>query len=130
MNDAVALRGEEDQDGEEEAEEGEGGGVFQEDGVVPVRAGEAAEGQAREERGAEGDAEEDGYACGDGGVGDVGCCGCAFVADDADEEDGEGRVEDHLQDGVDGDEDGAVGAVAAGEARPDEDHGDAAGYAD
>ena len=77
--------------------------------------------------GGEGDAQEDGDACRDGGVGDA---GCAFVADDADEEDGEGRVEDHLQDGVDGDEDGAVLGVAAGEARPDEHHGDAARHAD
>ena len=45
----------------------------------------------------------------------------------ADEEGGEGRVEDRLQDGVDGDEDGAVGRVAVGEACLGEDYGDAAG---
>lgn len=79
----MALGGEENEDGEEQAEEGEGGDVREEDGVVPVRGGQVAEGEAREERGAEGDPEEYGYAGGDGGVGDVGCG--AFVADDADE---------------------------------------------
>lgn len=43
------------------------------------------------------------------------------MGDVADEEDGEGGVEDHLEEGVYGDEDGAVVAVAAGEAGPDED---------
>ncbi len=42
------------------------------------------------------------------------------VTDDFDEEDGEGGVEDHLEDGVDGNEDGAVFVVPACEAGPDE----------
>ena len=135
MHDATPLRGEEDQDGEEEAEEGEGGGVFEELGVVPVGAGEAAEGEAREEGGGEGDAEEYGYARGDGGIGYVlrrSCSGRrpASVTDHADEEHGQGRIQHHLQHGVDGYEDGAVFPVAAGEARPDEHHGYAPRYAD
>ncbi len=41
-------------------------------------------------------------------------------------EEGEGRVEDDLQDGVDGDEDGAVLGAAIGQLVPEQDHGDAA----
>ena len=47
----------------------------------------------------------------------------AVAADDFDEEDGEGRVQDHLEDGIYGYEDGAVFFVAASEAGPDEDLG-------
>lgn len=36
------------------------------------------------------------------------------AADDAEEEDGEGGEEGHLEDGVDGDEDGAVFVIAVG----------------
>ena len=45
--------------------------------------------------------------------------GLVGAADDREEEDGEGGEEDHLQDGVNGDEDGAVFVVAAGETGPD-----------
>jgi hypothetical protein len=127
VHDLLALRGEEHEDREEQADERPGPGPLEEDGVVPGGAGEPAEREAREDRGGEGDAEEDGDGLGDDGVGDAG--GVA-AADDRDEEDGEGCEEHHLEDRVNGHEDGAVLAVAAGEAGPDEDHGDAAGDAD
>ena len=118
MYDLVALRGEEHEDRVEQADEGPRGQVRQEDGVVPVSGEKGAEGEAREDCGGEGDAEEDADAGGDGAVGD-GDLVCAAVADDFDEEDGERGVEDHLEDGVDGHEDGAVFFVAAGEVGPD-----------
>ena len=71
MDHLVSLGREEHEDGEEEADERPGRGEFQEDGVVPVRTGEAAEGESREDRGAKGDAEEDGDGFGDCCVGDV-----------------------------------------------------------
>jgi hypothetical protein len=43
------------------------------------------------------------------------------VTDDADEEDGQGGEEDHLEYGVDSDEDGTVFIVAACETVPNED---------
>ena len=52
------------------------------------------------------------------------------VSDDVDEEDGKRCEEDHLEDGIEGDKDGAVFGVTAGEGRPDQDHGYTAGYAD
>ena len=118
MYDLVALRGEEHEDRVEQADEGPGREVGEESGGVPVGAEEGEEGEAREDCEAEGDAEEDADAGGDGGVGD-GDLVCAAVADDFDEEDGERGVEDHLEDGVDGHEDGAVFFVAAGEVGPD-----------
>lgn len=114
-----ALRGEEDDNRVEEADEGEGRDALDEDSIVPVRVDECSEAESSEDGGAEGDAEKDGNAGGDDGVVDV--RGSVFIADDLDEEDGHGSVEDHLEDGVDGDEDGAVFCVAAGETIPDED---------
>lgn len=141
MDGAVGLRGEEDEDREEEAEEGDGGEVFEERAVVPGWGGEEGpEREAGEEGGEEGDAEEDGDAGRDGGVGDRvrrhhcyrRSCGTVVAvmmmmaaADDAEEEDGHGRVQGHLQDRVHRHDERAVLDVPAREARPHKHHGDA-----
>lgn len=52
--------------------------------------------------------------------------GTSADAKDVAEEDGVGREEDDLQDRVEDDEDGAVVRIALRDARPDNDHGDAA----
>jgi hypothetical protein len=121
VHDVIALRSEQHDDSVQQADQRPGRHELDEDVVVPARAREAAQAEARDDGGAERDAEEGGDALGDGGVADVE--GSLLAADDLDEEDGQGREEHHLQDRVDGHEDGAVLAVAAGEARPDEDLG-------
>jgi len=79
-----------------------------------------------------GDAEIDEHALGDLGHGDVD--GEAAQSEpgweDCDEEPGIGRVEQHLEDGVEGDEPAPVLAVSFRQVIPDNDHGDAAGQAD
>lgn len=137
MDGAVGLRGEEDEDGEEEAEEGDGGEVFEEGAVVPGWGeDEGAEREAGEEGGEEGDPEEDGDAGRDGGVGDRVRRHCyrrilmMAAADDAEEQDGHGRVQGHLQDRVHRHDERAVLDVPAREARPHEHHGDAPRQAD
>lgn len=120
MHDAVALGGEEHEDGEDEADEGARVEEAEEGGVVPARAGELPDGEARGDRGGEGDAEEDGDAGGDGAVGHG--VGVWRAADDAEEEDRERRVQHHLERGIDRDEDGAVLVIAARQPRPDEHH--------
>ena len=99
---AVALRGEENDDGEEEAEEGEWGEVFDEDVVVPFCADELSERDSRHDGRGEGDTEEDGDARGDGGIrqfihdrrrGTL----VMTAADDADKEQRQRRIQHHLQ---------------------------------
>lgn len=82
-----------------------------------------------DDRSGEGDAEEYGDAGRDGRVRRIPLIDGApapATADDGDEEDRQRRIQHHLQHRVHRDEDGAVFAVAAREARPDEHHRDAA----
>lgn len=123
-----ALRGEEDDDGEDEADERPGRDEADEVELVFALAEEGAEGEAGDDGGGEGDAEEDGDALGDVGVAYV--HRTFVVTDDFDVKESEGREEDYLQDGVEGDQDGAVISVAVGQVRPDEHHGDTSCYAD
>ena len=101
VDDLATLRGEEDNDGVEEADEGPGRQILQEHIGVPVVAGDGPEREARGKSGAQRNAEEDGHARGNHGVRYV--QSARLAADDADEEDGHGRKEDHLEDRVDGD---------------------------
>lgn len=125
MHDAAALGGEEDEDGEEEAEEREGGYVFEEHGIVPFFACEFSENEPGDDGSGEGDTEEDGDAGRDDGVRDLVRRYGAVVADDADEEHRQRRIQHHLQQRVHGDEKSAVFFVAAREPRPHEHHGNA-----
>lgn len=85
---------------------------------VPHWAGEFPETEAREDCGTEGNTEEDCHTFRYCGVGDADLA--VGVTDNFDEEDCEGCVEDHLENGVDGNEDGAVFIIPACETGPDE----------
>lgn len=95
MDDLTSLGSEEDQDCKKEADQGPGA------------------------RGTEGDAEEDGNALGNDAVGYR--AGLVIATDDFDEQYGEWCKEDHLKNGVHGDENGAVFVVATSQASPDQD---------
>ncbi|KAJ6438195.1 bZIP transcription factor domain-containing protein [Purpureocillium lavendulum] len=126
-HDVLALRGKQDDDGVEEPNQRPRGGEAHKDTLVPVRTGDFAQPEAGNHSGPQGNAEEDADAGGHDSVGQA--VDVVVVADDADEEYGQGREQDHLQDRVDGHEDGAVLCVAARQPVPDEDHGDTAGEA-
>lgn len=117
MNDLAALRGEENKDGVEKADQGPRGNPFQKDFFVPLWAGQFAQCEARKNGGAERYAQKDGHAS---------CYrlirydnGAAFAADDFDEENGQWSIEDHLENRIDRYEDGAVFLITAGQSVPD-----------
>ena len=116
VDDLAALVREQHDDGVQQADEGPRRRELEEHVLVPLRAREPAQPEARDEGGAEGDPEEDGHARRDDFVGHV--QGAGLPADDADEEDGEGREEHDLEDRVDGYEDRTVFPIAAGEFIP------------
>ncbi len=118
MDHLTALRGKQDEDGEEQPDQGPRRRPFEECLVVPGRTDELAESEPGYDGGAEGYTEEDGNAGRDGRVGNGGAG--MGAADDFEEEDGEGGEENHLEDRVDGYENSAIFAVATCEAGPDE----------
>ena len=129
VHDAVALGREEDEDGEEEADERPRGQVFEENGVVPVRARPFSNRKAGDDGGAEGDAEEDGHARRDGRIRHIDPVAAA-AANDGDEKDRQRRIEHHLQHGINRNKHRAVLDIPAREPRPHEHHGDAPRHPD
>ena len=73
-----------------------------------------AKNKSREDRCAQWDAEEDSDTFGSRGV----FKGDGVATDDFNEKDTHGSEEDHLEEGVDGDENGAVFTIAACKASP------------
>lgn len=112
-HDLRALRGEQHEDGEEQADQGPGRHEADEVGLVALGTDEREQRQAGDDGSAEGDAEEDADRGGDGRVRD-GDEAAAVGVEDADEEERERGEQDDLQQRVDGDENGTVVAVAAG----------------
>jgi hypothetical protein len=86
---------------------------------VPDWACKFSETEAGEDCGAEGNTEEDCHAFRYCRIRDANFV--VGVADDLDEKDGKGSIENYLEDGVNGDEDGAVFIVPPGKTGPDED---------
>lgn len=126
VHDAVALGGEEDEDGKEEADQGPRTEVFQENGIVPPRADELSDCESSDNSSHERYTEEDRHARRDGRVRHTLRCRRTAATDDADEEDSQRRIEDHLQNGIDRDEDSAIFVIAAREPRPYKHHGNTA----
>lgn len=118
LHDLAALRCEQDQDRVEKADERPRPEVAHEDLVVPPRAGQPADEEPGQHSRSEGDSQEHSNA---GGYYRVGyTLGSRLFAHDADEEDGHWGVQDHLQERVDGNENGAVFRVTAGKCIPDQ----------
>lgn len=115
MDNLTALRREQDQDRKQKTNERPGAGPFQEHLVVPSATCGPAENEAREDRSTQRDAEKDSDAFGSRGVFESD----GIATDDFDEEDAHGGEKDDLEEGIDGDENGAVFAVAACKASPD-----------
>lgn len=118
MHHPMALRCEQYKDGVQEADQRKGCHPLQELVVVPRGADQHSDPQPCHDRCSERYAKEDGYTCCDCGVGDRN--GARRAADDFDEEDCERCIEHHLEDGVDGDENCTILAVASRKSGPDE----------
>lgn len=119
MHDLSTLRGEQDQDREQQADQRPRAEPLQKLLVVPLRPDQVAQREACDDRRAEWDPQEHTDA--------LGCYvilqprDVPLTAEDLDEEDGDWREENHLQHGIDGHKDRAVFSVSAGQTCPDED---------
>ena len=127
LHDGFALEREHHHDGEEQGDERDGADLGDELRVVPLLVLEFDQTSAGGNTGNEGDAEVDEDTPGDLSDGDVDCH--TFEAEPgrqhSDENIGIDRVEEHLEDRVEGDQPGAVFGIALGQVVPDDDHGDA-----
>ena len=106
-----------DEDGEEQPEEREGARPLDEFPIVPFIPEGFPKGEARQDGGAQRDPEEHGDAPGHDRIAYYHLVFRSFP-DDVDEQDGDWGIEYYLEDGVKGDEYGAIFAVAAGEVVP------------
>ena len=134
-DDGLALEAEHDHDGEEQGDQRDGRYLRDEARVVPLLALGLDQHQAGQHAGQEGDAQVDEDALGDAAHGHRRQVDLAEAQPDErrqllDEEPGEERIEQHLEDAVEGHQPGGVLAVAVGQVVPDDDHGDAARQAD
>ena len=118
VHDPLALRREEDEDGEDEPNQRQRADDLDKDAVVPAGAGQLSDGEAGDDGRAQGNSQEDSDALGHGRVVDGDRPG--RTADYSQVEDRERRKEDHLQNRVDRDEDGTVVAVASSQVVPDQ----------
>lgn len=119
MDDLMALGSEKDQDCEKKADQGPGTRPLNEYLYIPFVARYFPEHNPGDNRSTEGDAEEDCNALGDKAVRYR--AGIVITANDFDEQYGEWCEEDHLKNGVHGDENGAVFVVTTSQAIPDQD---------
>ena len=119
MDDLVALGSEEDKDCKKKADQGPRTRPLDEYLCVPLVARYFPEHKPSDNRSTEGDAEKDRNALGDNAVRYR--ANIVIAADDSDEQYGEWCIEDHLKNGVHGDENGAVFVVATSQAGPDQD---------
>ena len=100
--------------------------------MVPVLAFQLDEREPRDHPADEGDPKVDEDAFGDCADGDIHrhAPKAKPRRENSDEDVGVDREEEHLEDRVEGDQAGAVFAVALGQVIPDDDHGDTTGKAD
>lgn len=115
MDHLAALRGEQDEDGEEQADQRPGVDPPEEDSVVPLRT-DGPDRKPRQDRSTHGDAQEDGDALRGRRIRQCELVG--GVADDLDEQDRKGSKQHHLKQRIDGHQDGAIFIVTAGETNP------------
>ena len=119
MDDLMALGSEEDQDCEKKADQGPGTHPTNKYLCVPLVACNFPEQKPSENRSTEGDAEEDRNALGDNTVRYR--PGVVITANDFYEQYGEWCIENHLKNGIHGNENGAVFIVATSQAGPYQD---------
>ncbi len=132
LHDVLALEGEHDEDGEEQGDQGDGADLRDESLVIPLLVLHIDEDEPGDHPGDERNAEIDEDALGDLADGDVDdhALETEHGRQHGDEDVGVDREEEHLEDGVEGHESGAVLGIAFGQVVPDNDHGDAPGKAD
>ena len=118
MDDLMSLRSEEHKDREEQTNQRPRAYPFEKFRVIEFWACYVANSEASDDRSSQGNAKEDGDTRGNGTIRDVKCF--ARATDDRDEEERKRSVEDHLENGVYGNQDGTVLVVTTSEASPNE----------